>query len=918
MADNFQNLILFCLVDGLPSSRAFEIEVSETRTVAHLKDLIRAKQSPTFNDITGDQLTLWRVSIPVLPANKHRPIFLNEFLESATELSPATRLSKVFPEELPEETVHIIVQRPAPDVRADLSKIVDSLFDPTSQHTAFLSEFVQGIHNLPVTSGRISGLPCVGKRGLDRPRTAPSLMFFDLPSPVQRDMTHNQAEKILAEFPGIRHLPLFGVSGCGKTRTTVDLLSRSWGLYFNAGAADYGSSDMHTLVQALSVHSDVYVSKDIKQNTERIRCLTYGLLYARLVILERCLNIVGTRDTFSCQRWMLLQVATPAFEDIFHELFQSISTYIHICLPRSTTMNSTMAIIVQEQFRKVQELLRGRSPSSTVHSKFLVILDESQFLGRVFSEAFFDSDMATVRPVLAPVLFAFRRLAEGTSQDSICVMPCGTGLSSYDLTWSGGSASGAKLSADEYEASRLSEMVVDFAGWTDVGSISAYLKRLRQVLDDGGKERLDEIIPEEAVKTLFLHLRGRFRPIISTIEDIIQADDPMVWEECIHEREDRLTTACIPTTDGEKRRLEGNLCSELRRMFEHVRQNKGNVAYAEFRNVEATLKLAVATFITQGGYMAFKGQLPKLVETAFGRISLINGDFYTTIDEPFALLAADNYFRTDDPDYFQYRIDQLNHCSTERIRSKEWEASIPYEMVRIFHGKIVSPLLFHGTEPPHDMFRHKASVVGWTGVMRTIGSQEISMADFLDAHVNNRSERAGQSVPPFFYPVEHVSGPDILFVVRFSGLAPDHALGSSSTPTPGYASTDIVCPVFVQVKLCQKLYRNDVIAAQSTVQPTKIRKHGVKLSQFCKPKGHYISLIVSYPAEIAEYFLKRSLNKHYDGLTEIALTIDDSNFNLFSADHVQAIKNMKRLAVEMADTVKEVKRRRGDNISSKH
>ncbi|KAF9334854.1 hypothetical protein BGZ91_010697 [Linnemannia elongata] len=37
-------LTLFCLVDGLPSSRAFEIEVSKIRTIAHLKDLIKAKE----------------------------------------------------------------------------------------------------------------------------------------------------------------------------------------------------------------------------------------------------------------------------------------------------------------------------------------------------------------------------------------------------------------------------------------------------------------------------------------------------------------------------------------------------------------------------------------------------------------------------------------------------------------------------------------------------------------------------------------------------------------------------------------------------------------------------------------------------------------------------------------------------------
>ncbi|KAG0275811.1 hypothetical protein BGZ95_008340 [Linnemannia exigua] len=136
-------------------------------------------------------------------------------------------------------------------------------------------------------------------------------------------------------------------------------------------------------------------------------------------------------------------------------------------------------------------------------------------------------------------------------------------------------------------------------------------------------------------------------------EDIIHADDPMVWEECIREREDRLTVASIPITNGDKRRLEGNLCGELRRMFDHVRLDQGDVAFAEFRNVEATLRIAIAMFVTQGGYLAFKGRLPKLVETAFDRIKLINGDFYTTIDEPFALRAADNYFQRIDLEYSQ-------------------------------------------------------------------------------------------------------------------------------------------------------------------------------------------------------------------------------------------------------------------------
>ncbi|KAF9178089.1 hypothetical protein BGZ51_009272 [Haplosporangium sp. Z 767] len=372
------------------------------------------------------------------------------------------------------------------------------------------------------------------------------------------------------------------------------------------------------------------------------------------------------------------------------------------------------------------------------------------------------------------ILFAFQLIADAIFQDNICTLPCGTGLSSYELTWSGFSASGAKLSKTEHEASKLSNMVVDFAGWTDVNSISAYLAHLGQEVNDEARQRLAMLVPSKAVLRLFRDLRDRFRPIISTIEDTIEADNPMTWEECIHEREDRLTTAFIPTTNGEQRCLEGNLCGELRRMFRQVRQGQDNVAFAEFRSVEATLKLVIATFITHGGHMAFKGQLPKLVETAFARIKIIDGDFYTTTDEPFAFRVADNYFQMTDSVYFS--IDShVNH----RL------------------------------------------------------------------HINNNSERDDDLVPPFFYPVEQPSGPDIVFVVRFSGVALDVTAGSTLTPSLGSTPFDIICPVFVQVKFCKELSEVKAIDARGTVQPIKIKKLGVKLSQLCRPHGHYISLVVS-------------------------------------------------------------------------
>ncbi|KAF9078942.1 hypothetical protein BGX23_005644, partial [Mortierella sp. AD031] len=72
MTDNRFNL--FCLVNGEASSNAFSIKIPSTDTVDDLKDLIKTKKAPRFDDVAADELTLWKVSIPVVPANKHRPI----------------------------------------------------------------------------------------------------------------------------------------------------------------------------------------------------------------------------------------------------------------------------------------------------------------------------------------------------------------------------------------------------------------------------------------------------------------------------------------------------------------------------------------------------------------------------------------------------------------------------------------------------------------------------------------------------------------------------------------------------------------------------------------------------------------------------------------------------------------------------
>ncbi|KAF8905927.1 hypothetical protein BGZ58_006349, partial [Dissophora ornata] len=111
MTDN--RLTLFCLVDEEATSQAFSIEIDRTKTVDHLKDLIKAKKTIEFSDVDADKLTLWRVSMPITRDNDEMPILLSNFTKGNKEkLHPADDLSDVFEETPPKKTIHIIVQRP--------------------------------------------------------------------------------------------------------------------------------------------------------------------------------------------------------------------------------------------------------------------------------------------------------------------------------------------------------------------------------------------------------------------------------------------------------------------------------------------------------------------------------------------------------------------------------------------------------------------------------------------------------------------------------------------------------------------------------------------------------------------------------------------------------------------------------------
>ncbi|KAG0012100.1 hypothetical protein BGZ82_002729 [Podila clonocystis] len=277
MTDN--RLSLFCLCDGESTSNAFSVKVATTDTIDDLKEAIKVKKTPKFDDIATDELTLWRVSVPVIAAEKHDAVALHA-LDSKEELLPTDELSDVFTETPPKKTIHIIVQRPPQgDLHTDIKKITDKFFAP-GPIAEFLVDYAKGRRHLPSTSGPLEGLPTVGRRQFGKPpETRPSLLFLDLPDPtVPGSASRNLASASILDKVKDNNraiIPVFGVSGCGKTRSVLELLCQHWGFYFNGSSDDWGSNDVTTLLSTVQEylydHDEPRVSKLVRDVYEEAK-----------------------------------------------------------------------------------------------------------------------------------------------------------------------------------------------------------------------------------------------------------------------------------------------------------------------------------------------------------------------------------------------------------------------------------------------------------------------------------------------------------------------------------------------------------------------------------------------------------------------------------------------------------------------
>jgi hypothetical protein len=109
-------LKLFCIIYPSVNSvkNPFSVLLANNETVIDLKNAIKLKASPSLNNYTASELTLYNVSIPDDDSSSLAEKLAILQLEEGSKLNHATwDLSKFIKEEPLEEHIHIVVQVPS-------------------------------------------------------------------------------------------------------------------------------------------------------------------------------------------------------------------------------------------------------------------------------------------------------------------------------------------------------------------------------------------------------------------------------------------------------------------------------------------------------------------------------------------------------------------------------------------------------------------------------------------------------------------------------------------------------------------------------------------------------------------------------------------------------------------------------------
>ena len=102
------SITLLCLVKGNTIANAFPVHIDGNSLVGDLKDAIKAKKAPEFDNFPADRLKLWKVMIPGDQDDQLR----NLILQDSDELLAINDIGDYWPTTPPKKHIHVIVKLP--------------------------------------------------------------------------------------------------------------------------------------------------------------------------------------------------------------------------------------------------------------------------------------------------------------------------------------------------------------------------------------------------------------------------------------------------------------------------------------------------------------------------------------------------------------------------------------------------------------------------------------------------------------------------------------------------------------------------------------------------------------------------------------------------------------------------------------
>ncbi|KAG0367631.1 hypothetical protein BGX24_003146 [Mortierella sp. AD032] len=957
MTDNLLNLN--CLVDGLPKSRAFSIKISYADTIGDLKDLIKTKQTPAFDDITVDQFNLWSVSISDDDDDDEVPVVLDKVISKDQKKLKATReLLDVWKVKPPKGTIHVIVQRPTPTATPIQLKSV-----PKDHIEKELTVLLEGVSHYHITepidpkvveSFQRERLGPFYKRPLPYHETATDISLVMLGLELDKQASTSDGETLrsivehdIGKYSDHRVVAMVAPSGSGKTATIVNLASKHFVIYcvccIPSTTNSPGFKDPRFIALAKDVERIYRIVLDKNQGALRdpqdidseVKALVGERVelefLARLLFLQLVLQIKPDLEPEQFFREKTTSGASTIGE-LVYKLREYDNLTIQAMLDKVQT--KLWSLLVSKRLGLVIALDEAQvaatgilsdkfiSPSALLKNGYDLFDGKDQIQSR-FRRGFLTPLSATLSNMRA-TLSAKRRKLTGrprfavdvvkrlamhqSSQDSKQAILNDAVDKSIEQTMSGlrigvrtilesdRTGESARLLSRMVLAYHLQDSKISFSSQHQSDFVDRALCRLRPH-SDGVHLVMDEAMVVEAVEEEFK----------------ASGKDP-VFLESLHQLYQIVANFGVASTSkGDA--LKPLVRRSLQRFNGHRLVDLPFLQGITLPNWCNDLKLQIDDINTVNGFgytdsgttadLAFLTECPpnKMLIAEFG--TRPDGAWFFSDKRYAGSLGIKFYSNNIRRDFVASGVpSNLRGILRIHLELPDVQGGMPVTHVWTDPATGVEDVMVyinlsnmddfffegiaeHRSDEPHNLLHGSQQrldgIATDYGTNLCIQDQAKDFQKLCPDNINISLVIAySMDIPPFYFPAPHISGPDIVFYININGN---------------------VYPVFVQLKLRHVLEGSDVEKALATVSSNIIqgkmdkehKKLPPRLQDYC-PTGVYVSMVITYPAEVVKFQVVRpDPEPELEGLKQVSINIDDNNFSkIFPERHVKYLDRLKQ------------------------